>query len=140
MREKRVRTAFGERLFKARSHAKLTQPQLAKAAGMAQSTLAELEYIGSGSSKTAQIAKACGVNPQWLAEGVGPMTAGPSKVSAELMDLAVEVEAMPPRQRDWLLMTLREAVKLARETVVEQAIGSAPAVEPSHSAKRTRAA
>jgi transcriptional regulator with XRE-family HTH domain len=143
MASKRERTLFGERLHAARTHAKLSQPQLARAVGMAQSTIGELEYIGTGSSKTAQIAQACGVNPQWLAEGVGPMFEGPSSLSPELLDLALKVEAMPTRQRDWLMMTLREAVKIAHEMVTENVVTPAPVPRqqniPSSSTRRRAA-
>lgn len=64
-----VRTEFGQRLFDARTKAGLTQTQLAGKVHMAQSTLAELERTGQGSSKTLQIAAACGVSPEWLATG-----------------------------------------------------------------------
>lgn len=73
MKEKRERTPFGERLHKARKHAKLTQAQLAKAAGVAQSTLAELEYDGDASMAAVRIANACGVRPLWLTDGEGEM-------------------------------------------------------------------
>lgn len=63
------RTEFGQRLFTARTKAGLTQTQLADRVEMAQSTLAELERSGQGSSKTLQIAAACGVSPEWLATG-----------------------------------------------------------------------
>lgn len=63
------RTGFGQRLFDARTKAGLTQTQLAEKVHMAQSTLAELERHGQGSSKTLQIAAACGVSPEWLATG-----------------------------------------------------------------------
>jgi phage repressor protein C with HTH and peptisase S24 domain len=66
------RTPFGERLYAARTAAQLSQPELAKAVGMAQSTLAEAERSGQGSSKTAQLAAALGVRAEWLAEGTGP--------------------------------------------------------------------
>lgn len=72
MRE-RERSPFGDRLFQARKHAKLTQPQLASAVGMAQGTLAEAERSGLGSSFTAQIARVCGVRAEWLATGLGEM-------------------------------------------------------------------
>lgn len=65
------RTAFGQRLHEARVAMRLSQPELARAVGMAQSTLAEAERIGQGSSKTAQLAAALGVRAEWLADGTG---------------------------------------------------------------------
>lgn len=67
------RTPFGERLWKARKYARLSQTALAKAVGMSQGTLGEAEWTGQGTSYTAQIAKVCGVNPDWLATGDGEM-------------------------------------------------------------------
>lgn len=68
------RSEFGARLFKARKFAKLTQAQLSKkAGGPGQSTIAELELSGMGSSHTAQLANACGVRPEWLSDGSGSM-------------------------------------------------------------------
>lgn len=66
-------TDFGARLKAARKHAGLTQQQLAKAVGMGQSTLAQLEREGFGSSFVVALAKSCGVSAQWLASGDGPM-------------------------------------------------------------------
>ncbi len=67
------RTEFGERVFKARKFAGLTQIDLAKLAGIAQSTLTEAETVANGSTRVMQIAKATGVNPEWLATGKGEM-------------------------------------------------------------------
>lgn len=83
------RTDYGDRLFKARRHAALTQAELAKRTGMSQSNLAELETTGQGSAKTPQLATATGVRVQWLAEGVGTMLEKPglpadaSRIAAE---------------------------------------------------------
>jgi len=71
-------------LVQARKHAKLTQEVAAKRAGMAQSTLGELEMEGQGSTFTAQLAEIYSVNPNWLATGRGEM-------------LGKDVEAAPPR-------------------------------------------
>lgn len=67
------RTPYGERLFEARMHAGLSQPDLAAKVDMSQSTLSELERTGQGSSKTQRIAQATGVRAAWLADGDGPM-------------------------------------------------------------------
>jgi transcriptional regulator with XRE-family HTH domain len=69
----RERTPFGERLFLARTHAKLSQTQLAKAAGVSQGNLGELEWNGESSMAVVRIAAACGVRPEWLADGKGEM-------------------------------------------------------------------
>lgn len=74
------RTPFGERLYTARKYAKLSQGELARQVGLSQSALAESEKIGQGSTKTLQLAAATGVDPQWLATGLGHMV---SKVQEE---------------------------------------------------------
>lgn len=67
------RTPFGERLFTARTHAKLSQVALAKAAGISQGNLGELEWTGDGSMAVVRLARACGVRAEWLAEDDGEM-------------------------------------------------------------------
>lgn len=59
--------------MQARTHAKLTQPDLARKAGIAQSTIVKLESESQGSTAAVRLAMACGVRPEWLAEGVGEM-------------------------------------------------------------------
>lgn len=68
-----MNTEFGTRLKQARQHAGLTQIQLSKLVGVSQGTLSELEKIAYGSAYSYQLAKYCGVSPQWLTEGVGSM-------------------------------------------------------------------
>lgn len=65
---------YGERLKAARDHAGLTQKQLADAVKISQPTLSGLETGDAiGSSFTVQLARACGVSPDWLADEVGDM-------------------------------------------------------------------
>jgi SOS-response transcriptional repressor LexA len=64
-------TDFGKRIKQARKLAKLTQEQLAKAVGISQGSLSEMENEGLSSTYTVQIAHVCGVNAKWLATGVG---------------------------------------------------------------------
>jgi transcriptional regulator with XRE-family HTH domain len=109
----RERTPFGERLYKARTHAKLSQPQLSRLAGVSQGNIGELEWKGDGSMAVVRLAMACGVRPEWLAEGDGEMI--DRRVSQEFAHLAAAIETLSPKWKDWVLMTLREAVKLARE-------------------------
>lgn len=77
------RTPFGERLYGARIRARLSQGELASRAGMAQSTVAQLEKSGQGSAKTSQLAKVLGVDVNWLADGSGVPTV--EEVSSVLM-------------------------------------------------------
>jgi DNA-binding XRE family transcriptional regulator len=73
MKEEKERSPFGERLFQARTHAKLTQAQLAQRAGMSQGTIGQAEWTGDASMATARLAEVCGVRAVWLAEGEGEM-------------------------------------------------------------------
>lgn len=68
-----MNTDFGKRLREARKHAGLTQQQLAKKVGIGQSTIAELEKTGQGSSHVPAIAAQLRVSPLWLAKGTGEM-------------------------------------------------------------------
>lgn len=71
---------LADRLSWARIQAKLTQQELARGTGIAQSTIASWE---SGARETgrkiAVVAKFLNVDPLWLAEGVGSPTPGPSQ-------------------------------------------------------------
>lgn len=63
-------TTFGQRVREARKEAKLTQPQLAKAAGLSQTTISDIERgRNNGSSEVTSLARALNVTPEWLAEG-----------------------------------------------------------------------
>lgn len=76
------RTPFGQRLSQARRHAKLTQQQLAKKAGLSQGTVSELETIAHGSSHVNTLASICGVNAMWLESNTGDMLEGMAHVAA----------------------------------------------------------
>lgn len=67
---------FCDRLKIARKHAGLTQPQLSEKlnGNITQQAISHLESPSSnGSEHTVQLAIACGVRPEWLAIGDGPM-------------------------------------------------------------------
>ena len=76
-------STLATRLQRARQAAGLTQTQLAQAVGMrTQSTIGMLESgTNRGTAKIAQIAHVLGVNPIWLADGVGPMLAGEARAA-----------------------------------------------------------
>lgn len=71
-----MNTEFGQRLKTARKAAKLTQAELAKKVGIGQSTIAELEKTGNGSSHVPAMAAALKCSALWLATGEGAMNDG----------------------------------------------------------------
>lgn len=56
-----------------RGERKMTQTELARRCGCAQTTIASIEVRNRGSSMIPRIAYELGVSPLWLAEGRGPM-------------------------------------------------------------------
>lgn len=102
----KMKSDFGQRLFDARKHAALTQMELAKAVGVTQSNLSELEKKGAGSALTPALAKRCGVSTQWLAYGSGDMLAEDapeptqvSSLSSAALELAMLFDMIPLRDR-----------------------------------------
>jgi len=98
---------LSERLKKARKHASLSQKELEAASGVSQQMISRIE---TGQSKeTADIVKlsiACGVRPEWLAEGQGGMTAEDTEPVQLLTDdqrRALEyLDGLSPNQRaEW---------------------------------------
>lgn len=70
---------YKDRVKAARKHARLTQVELAKAVGIDQASISDLERGRSGrSSYNASIAKACGVSALWLEKGTGDMIDSPA--------------------------------------------------------------
>ncbi|EOC1302800.1 helix-turn-helix transcriptional regulator [Cronobacter dublinensis] len=64
---------FSDRLAKAMADAGYTQGALAKAVGMAQSSVNKLLNGAHGSRNTVALARVLGVSPEWLADGQGVM-------------------------------------------------------------------
>ena len=58
--------------------AEINQKELVKRTGLAQSTVSSALNRSNGSSDTPAYAKACGVDPYWLATGDGEMAQSPS--------------------------------------------------------------
>lgn len=117
MARQKERTPFGQRLSDARKAAKLTQVKLAELAGMAQGTLAELEWIGQGSSYTPMLAAACGVSAEWLA-GAADASADPDWPFGQTITRA-EWRLLPDQVR-------AEIVRAARRYVLEYRQDLAP--------------
>lgn len=95
-----TRTDFGKRLYESRKLAKLTQAALAKKVGISQGTLAELEKIGQGSAYTPQLAKACGVSPEWLASGEAEAAPSAKSLSLSSIPFQPPTEAAFCRHRE----------------------------------------
>lgn len=64
---------FSQRLQLAMNEAGFTQGSLAKAVGMAQSSVFKLLNGANGSRKTVELANVLGVRPEWLSNGIQPM-------------------------------------------------------------------
>lgn len=115
------RTAFGERLYRARKHANLSQRGLGEKVGLSQTTLTELERTGQGSSKVAHIAAATGVRVQWLAQGEGPMLDTAAEPPAAARTVASEKVAHylvgQPGGTDYRTVALTLAASLAESGV-----------------------
>ena len=103
-------TDFGRRLEAVRTNAGLSTRALADLVGCPQSTLATAELSGGGSTYTARIARACGVNAYWLETGEGEMVDGPQasnesestgpRFSPEAENLAAEFDEAPLGRSD----------------------------------------
>lgn len=81
--------SFSERLNRAMIEAGYTQGRLAKAVGMAQSSVNKLLNGASSSRKTVEIASVLGVRPEWLSTGSGLMrdsTRQPAAIGEGKMD------------------------------------------------------
>ena len=94
---------LGERLRHARKDRKLSQVSLAKAAGIKQPSLSELE---SGESKSisgdtlVSIAAALRVRPEWIVTGKGPRDVAPQQALTEdEIDLLAKYRTATPRWR-----------------------------------------
>lgn len=133
MARQRERTPFGERLYTARKKAKLTQVKLAKAAGMSQGTLAELEWEGQGSSYTPMLASACGVSAEWLA-GAAEASADPDWPFGSTITRA-EWRDLPEPVRTEIVRAARRYVLEYREDQAESGKSS----DSSHGAGKRSA-
>jgi transcriptional regulator with XRE-family HTH domain len=71
---------------------------------------------GVGDALAQKIEQHFALPPGWLDSNDADV------LSPDVAELLADINTLPPKQRDWVLMTLREAVKLARETVTENAL------------------
>lgn len=103
---------FGERLRKARTDAGLSQKQLEAASGVSQKTNSKIERGDQeGSTQVAELARACGVNTDWLAGDRGPMRAGDKvtepraeyqTLSEESLEIARAFDQLQPQARAYI--------------------------------------
>lgn len=105
----------------ARDGAEMTQEQAAKAIGISQGTLSELETQHSGSSHVVAFAKLYGVDPFWLALGDGTPN-GVTGLDADSIAFAQTYQALRPHERQKLRMLLH----VARDGVNPSNISAAP--------------
>lgn len=132
---------IGVRLRHARKTKGLTQVQLAKASGVKQATISEVE---TGESKSpvgtnlVRLALALQVSPEWLATGKGPMVSTDPPLSQEAQRVARDWLKLAPEVRKSVASMIREMVKESAseepavpDERVEEAYG-----RPGHKAKR----
>jgi transcriptional regulator with XRE-family HTH domain len=110
--------SFGARLAETRRQKKLTQEQLGRGLGTDGKDVTKAVVSGweqdQHSPRADQLRMICerlGCSADFLLLGV----ASSGSLSPELSQLAAAIEQLSPRWREWLLMNMREAVKLARE-------------------------
>lgn len=113
-----MRETLGSRLKKARTDAGLTQEELARAAGVTQKTISKIERGDQvATAAIVQLARACGVTPEWLSEGA------PTKQQAhQIESTAPAITAAPGA---WLVQLIQmlisngvppeEAIRLSNE-------------------------
>lgn len=145
----RERSAFGQRMFKARKAAGLSIEQVAKKVGVSVSTLSQAENEGQGSALVVQFADLYGVSPWWLAVGQEPMRlASAEDLSHEALRIARQIDAIkdPANRANALAICETATISLASapprevETAAqdEGPATPAPATPSPAKAQRTR--
>ncbi len=101
---------LGSRLKKAREQRELSQPALARLAGVSQGTIGNIEAgIRGGASSLAMIAAALQVRYEWLRDGDGPMELPAAYWPFETVDLA-RFEALSERQKGRIEQAVSDAL------------------------------
>jgi SOS-response transcriptional repressor LexA len=96
-------TNLADRLKAARAHAGLSQGELAKAAGVKQPVISQLETGKNvGSTFVVSIAKACGVSPEWLVNGKGSMVPDGSDFDANVEPALAPVKFYEYPEISWV--------------------------------------
>lgn len=108
---------LGERVAKARKHAKLTQPALAEKLNglMTQQNISLLERGAiKGTEYIVQIAMACDVRPEWLATGQGEMTDGLYVKNEKIKRAVLLMQELPDYALDEAIKGLDSVSKLSK--------------------------
>lgn len=123
----------GLRLRHARKLRGMTQQQLAKAAGLAQVTISEVETGESKSfhgSNLIAVARVLRVSPEWLAKGIGPMEGTGTNLTPEAVSAANKLMQLDPEARAKVLDTVDLMIRYsladrpaAQDDKVEEAYG-----------------
>lgn len=101
---------LASRLRKARDQRELSQPALARLAGVSQGTIGNIEAgIRGGASSLAMIAAALQIRYEWLRDGEGPMELPAAYWPFETVDLA-RFEALSERQKGRVEQALADAL------------------------------
>lgn len=109
---------YGERLKRAREHAKLTQKELAEKLDniVTQANISKLETSeAQGSIYTVQFATACGVRPEWLAAEDGEMLNGLCVNDVRLKRAMTIMQEMPEYAVDDAIKSLNTIAELAEK-------------------------
>jgi hypothetical protein len=106
------------RLFARRHGVENSPGDLARLIGKRPNQVTNLlgKHSSFGEKVARSIEQAAGLPPGWLdLESEGNVSPGP--MPAEVADLAMQVAALPPRQRDVMLALMRQNLELIREAV-----------------------
>jgi transcriptional regulator with XRE-family HTH domain len=130
------RMRYADRLKRAIQHSKRTQAEVADAAGTTQQVVsAIITRKSDGSMFTAQLAKACGVDPYWLATGNGPMLPNHGgDLSSQALEIARAWSKLPDfKRRTYTSAILTDAAILEIFPELESAMRTAlVAVDPDY--------
>lgn len=112
--------SFGARLAQARKSKGMTQTDLGKGLGTDGTDASKAVVYGWEKDqhfpRVDQLRLICeklGVSAQHLVFG----NEAALPLEPDVAQVASDISSLPPRQRDWVLMTAREAITLARETI-----------------------
>ena len=109
------RSPFGQRMYDARTKAKLTQHQVCIKLKIAQSTLSELERGAAGSSRTVAFATLYGCSAQWLADGAGQADVPADRgLSAAALAIAAHYDKSTPKEQAMIARALAVDIDLTQ--------------------------